>query len=101
MEKRIFFVGILILVLGSTLFLIGSTLPGSLMLIFGAVDLVAVIFWSQLTGSVSHGKVYSLGDQVVDTILIVGGVVLTITTGNMIFLAATVGGIGALSYRKG
>lgn len=99
MERRIFAVGALIVVLGAVLFLLGSTTPGALMLALGALDLVAVIFWPKMTGATSDRKEYSLGNQVVDAVLIVSGVVLTVITDMPVFLALTVGGVAALAYR--
>ncbi|APT91717.1 hypothetical protein CPHO_00880 [Corynebacterium phocae] len=99
MEKRILAVGVLITVLGAGLFLLGSTTPGALMMTLGALDLVAVIFWPKLTGAISDRKEYSLGNQVVDALMIASGVALTVITGMPVFLALIAGGVASLSYR--
>lgn len=99
MERRIFAAGALIVLLGAVLFLLGSTIPGALLLALGALDLVAVIFWPKMTGVTSDRKEYSLGNQVVDAVLIVSGVVLTVVTDMPVFLALIVGGMAALAYR--
>ena len=99
MERRIFFVGILIMVLGAVIFLLGRHTPGTIMLMLGALDLLAVIFWPNITGAASVRREYSLGNQITDAVLIVSGVVLAAITGMPIFLALTLGGIAALSYR--
>jgi len=99
MERRIFAAGILMMMLGAGLFLLGSITPGSLIMMLGVLDLVAVIFWPKLTGSTSDRREYSLGNQVVDAVLLVFGVVLTVVTGMPVFLALTVGGVAALAYR--
>lgn len=99
MEKKILAVGILILALGTVLFVIGNTTVGILILAVGAVDLLAVIFWPQLTNTPSERKDYSPGNQAVDALLIVSGIALTAITGMFIFLALTVGGLAALIYR--
>lgn len=99
MERKIFWSGILILVMGTALFLFGSTTLGLLILAVGALDLIAVIFWPQITGALSHRKQYSLGNQAADSVLIISGIALTAITGMFVFLALTAGGASALWYR--
>ena len=99
MEKKILAAGILVLALGTVLFVMGNTTAGILILAVGAADALAVIFWPQLTNTPSERKDYSPGNQTVDALLIASGVVLTAITGMFVFLALTVGGLAALIYR--
>ena len=99
MEKKILAAGILVLALGTVLFVMGNTTVGILILAVGAADALAVIFWPQLTNTPSERKDYSPGNQTVDALLIASGVVLTAITGMFVFLALTVGGLDALIYR--